>query len=61
MYRANVFIPITSRMAGSTQYNQERVPKSSYMYASQRDLERERVLDARSAIASGQRRTNFNN
>lgn len=60
LYKGNVFIPVTSSMAGSMAYNQEYIPKSSYTNITGRTIEHERKMAIKDQINSGARSTNWN-
>lgn len=60
LYKGNVFIPITSSMAGSMAYNQEYIPRSSYTNVTGRTIEHERQMSIKDQINSGARSTNWN-
>lgn len=59
LYRGNVFMPISSPMAGSMGYNQEYIPRSSYTNITGREIEHERQMSIKDQFASGARLSNW--
>lgn len=51
LYEGNVFIPVTSKAAGTSFYNQEYVPKSAYTNITGRAIESERQAMVRDRLA----------
>lgn len=51
LYRGNVFMPITSSIAGAAQYNQEYIPKSAYTNITGRAIESERQAQVRERLS----------
>lgn len=61
LYKGNVFMPISSPMAGSMSYNQEYIPRSAYTNITGREIEHERQMSIKDQFASGARSSNWNN
>lgn len=51
LYQGNVFMPITSSIAGASQYNQEYIPKSQYTNITGRAIESQRQAEVQERLA----------
>lgn len=52
LYKGNVFIPVTSSMAGTLAYNQGYIPKSAYSNITGRTIEHEREMQVRERLTN---------
>lgn len=56
LYEGNVFLPVTSTVSGSSFYNQEYIPRSSYTNITGRAIENERQLEVQERLSNPENR-----